>query len=284
MPTLQCPQCGGQLDPASTHGGVNRCPYCGSANLMAEGQLRGLTSHALPARHDVEAFRHKLAGQLAENGVDPVPEIEVEQSTVPFLVRRGHVRISPRATRSGNDALAKENEEVHEGYFGVPLRDELPLGVFQAADTSAFTEGPDQFPDDLEGALLRFDDRVREGMVERWQQRMSAKHLLFTNWDDRATWADEVCTLALPVAVLRYRCETRSSWRWDWEDASEDGTYACAVDLHDGSELRWQVPRRHRNLLTLLIAIFVFVFVGVPVLIGLFAILLGLLGAALGRS
>ena len=279
MQTLQCPQCGGQLDPSEARGGVSHCPYCGVSSLMAEGELRTLTSYALAGQHEAEAFRAALIDRLQANGIEEIPEIRLTETTVPFLVRRGHVRITPKPTQSGNEFLAEQHEEVHEGYFGVPLTDEFPLGLYQAADTSAFVEGPEQFPDDLEGALLRFDDRARSELVAAWQKRTTAAHVRFRNWDDRATWADELCTLTLPVAVFSFHYPTKDSWRWAWKDANPEGRYEAAYNLHDGAELRWNVPRKQRNLLVLIIAIFVGIFVVLPLLAAAIGALVALAGA-----
>lgn len=267
---LQCPQCGGQLDPATVSGGLVQCAYCGARSLLSQGRLRNLGSYALPGGRTVEQLREEMILKLRVAGFTSIPELTESESSIRYLMRRGRARVKPLpSSQGGNRELAKQHEEVREGLFGLPLSGEEDLNLIYLEDTSSLVEVEGQIPADIDDELLRFDDRIQEQLAKDLEKRIyeQTRPLSYAwgGFDTRTAWHDDVFLLDIPVTELSYRApQLKNSMFKAWSGRNPKGEYEAAYNRHDGTVLRWNGPHQGVNWVVLFV-LFLLVTVVLPI-------------------
>lgn len=256
------------------------CGFCGTKSLLAGGQLRRLKSLRVPERHGAAQHREALAEKLRASSFTEIPESEEQKNTVRYLVRRGRARASPRSS----SAMKIEVPEVREGFFGLPLGDEHALPLLYLPDLSGLVPAREAPPQDLEDHLLRFDDRMhlalraeRDAGLARAvgvePGRVSTKE----GYDTHMAWHDDIYLLDLTMTTLSFRyTDTPTRLFTRWVGTNERGEYSAVFSDHDASVLRWDVPRKGKNIIT-----FIIMFLAIVTLPGMFA---GCLGVAAGLA
>jgi len=273
---LQCPQCGGQLDPGTVSGGLVQCAYCGARSLLSQGRLRNLGSYALPEGRTVEQLREEMTLKLRAAGFTAIPDLTESEASIRYLMRRGRARVKPLpSSQGGNRELAKQYEEVREGLFGLPLSGEEDLNLIYLEDTSDLVAIEGRVPADIDDELLRFDDRIQEQLAKDLETRIYEKtrplSYAWGGFDTRTAWHDDVFLLDIPVTELSFIAPgLKNSMFKAWSGRNPKGEYEAAYNRHDGTALRWKVPHQGVNWVVILLLFLLVTFV-LP-LVGTFAL------------
>lgn len=246
---LQCPQCGGQLDPSTLSSAVIQCTYCSAHSILTQGELRTVGRHALEPGQDAAQLRAGFEQRLRDAGFEDLPALEVREETLRYLMRRGRARVCPR-DRNNNTGFAEQYEEVREGLFGIPLDEGGDTGLVYLKDDAGFVPAELEIPGDLRDEIVRFDDRVSVALEADRARRIletSGLQIQWAGFDVRASWRDEAYLVDIPVVVYSFtHLDSDDATRRVVTGGNRSGQYDAVLCRHDGEALRWNIPELQR--------------------------------------